>query len=164
MEKIALDWHAKGIDTVEKAKEESLYSKNVFDVIKIFGMNSRGAAPIDKELQYINKWLDKYNFTVDIIKEAYDRTLMSIRKPSIQYADSILSKWYSIGVRVKADINIKDVHRESVEKKEVAVSRRQSGYKNKFNNFEQRDQEEDLDTLARNRLNRKLSQEMYGIK
>ena len=89
---------------------------------------------------------------------------MSIRKPSIQYADSILSKWYSIGVRVKADINIKDVHRESVEKKEVAVSRRQSGYKNKFNNFEQRDQEEDLDTLARNRLNRKLSQEMYGIK
>lgn len=164
MEKIALDWHSKGIDTVDKAKNEKLYSRDVFEVIRIFGMNSRGAAPIDKELQYINKWLDKYAFTVDIIKEAYDRTVMTIRKPSIQYADSILSKWYSIGVKVKSDINVKDIHKENVQKKDNVTVGTPTRYKNKFNNFDQREQEEDLEMLARNRLNRKLSQEMYGVK
>ena len=93
MEKIAIDWYEKGIDSIEKAKKTAkIKPKEVWEIMKAFGISSR--LPGSGEVSYMNKWLQEYAFSIDVIKEACDRTLLNAQKPSFHYADSILSRWY----------------------------------------------------------------------
>lgn len=139
MEKVALSWAESGISTVDMAKKETnTYHKNYFSVLKAFGISGR--APIDMEIKFINRWLNDFGFTMDIIMEACSRTVTQTGKPSFQYADGILSAWYKNGVKSHADIRTLDQrYRENKEKREKSVVKSTTKTNNKFNNFHQRD-------------------------
>lgn len=135
MEKIAIDWHRSGIDTVKAAKEVSnSYNSRVWAVMNAFGIKDR--TPVKLELDFINKWFDNYAFSTDMVVEACNRTMMSLSKPSFNYTDSILTKWYDEKIRTISDIkNMDDRHKSlEVDRKTKVLPKT----KNKFNNFEQR--------------------------
>ena len=135
MEKIAIDWHRSGIDTVKAAKEVSnSYNSRVWAVMNAFGIKDR--VPVKLELDFINKWFDNYAFSTDMVVEACNRTMMSLSKPSFNYTDSILTKWYDEKIRTISDIkNMDDRHKSlEVDRKTKVLPKT----KNKFNNFEQR--------------------------
>ncbi len=119
IEKVALSWVNDGITTVEKAKENtSLFSSNYFSVMKAFGINDRN--PVESEMNFIKKWLEVYQFDINIILEACNRTMNQIHKPSFNYADTMLSKWHSHRVRHLSDIsNIDKAHNQSKDKKDT---------------------------------------------
>ena len=72
--KVGLAWAEDGISTVSQAKERTTtYRRNTFAIMKAFGINDRN--PVDPELKYIEKWLDTYDFTLELVLEACRRTM-----------------------------------------------------------------------------------------
>lgn len=134
---VGLAWAEQNITTVNQAKEETnLYNKNYFTILRAFGIKNRN--PLDKEIQYMNLWLNQYGFTLDIISEACSRTVLSTGKASFSYADSILESWFKKGVRHLSDVDALD---QNFQQKKAATAQpkpKVSASKNKFNNFHQR--------------------------
>ena len=105
--KVAFDWHDKGIRTVKEAKIESRkYNKIYSTVLNTFGIINRGLAK--QEVNYIDKWTNQYNFDLEIIEEACDRTIFHTSQPNFKYADSILKGWYKNNVSTLKDIDALD--------------------------------------------------------
>ncbi len=150
MEAAALEWHKNGIDSVEKAKQNSsLYHGRIWPVMKALGISARN--PVKEELAYMDKWFDSYAFQTELIIEACSRTIMRTGKASFQYADSILTKWYKEKVRSLADLERLDKEHEKRAQTEARPSiRLVDKGKNRFNNFEQRD--DDLDAGVAERI------------
>ena len=149
-EKVALDWHSKGILTVEKAKQEgSIYTKEVYNVFKIFGIG-RAATPVEAEI--ILKWYKTYMFSDNIIEEACKRTILTAHKPDFKYADKILAAWSKAGVRTLEDIKRLD----SEHKKEGTIIAAKPKQPNRFHNMEERD--DDVDARALEKMQEMLKQ------
>ena len=137
IETVALNWHEKGLDTVDQAKSyASGFMKDSFAVMKAFGLSDRHPGEAEKEM--ITRWIQVYGFTRELIVEACNRTLRATHNPSFPYADKILSEWRKEGVK-----NIKDV--EALDQKRTRnqsqnkTRKKEQGTGNRFHNFEQRD-------------------------
>lgn len=138
IEKVALSWSEQGITTVAQAKENTtLYHKNTFAIMKAFGLSNRN--PGDVELDFILKWTKTFGFSLDIILDACNRTISTIHQPSFDYADSILDKWYTNGVKYLRDIKALDeIHEKNKETKENKATTTTKTSNNKFNNITSR--------------------------
>lgn len=135
MEAVALEWHKRGIKTVDEAKLDSRpFSKECYLVLKALGINNHDPLPL--EVSYVERWVKEYGFTIDIIIEACNRTIMQIHKPRFEYVDGILKSWKSAGVR-----HLSDVERLSAEHKNRSTSRNDrkadKPFTTRFHNFEQ---------------------------
>ncbi len=156
LETVALNWHEKGIHTVERARQHTAsFSNEAFAVMKAFGLNDR--RPGDTEMSMIRKWFQDWGFTREMVLEACGRTLRATQKPSFAYADRILSEWKKDGVRVMADVRKTDQARENSRPKAVGQVNGTSGTKNKFHNFEQRDT--NYDAIVMERLKERLGEQ-----
>lgn len=135
IEAVALAWAEEGIDTVEKAElNATVYNTNYNGVNKAFGLN-RVLGNVEK--QYINKWLTKFGFDLEIIVEACNRTILLTQKPDFKYADRILESWNKSGVHHLDDIKKLDMnHTKSAPRTNTAPTPQKSN--NKFNAFPQR--------------------------
>lgn len=154
IETVALNWHEKGIATVDMAKGYGAsYTKDSFAVMKAFGLQDR--KPGETEFEMIRRWFKEYGFTKEVVTEACDRTLAAIHNPSFQYADKILSEWKKVGVRHLADIRILDEKRKASEAGK-AVTPPKAG-KNQFHNFQQR--ETDYDAMMLERLKERMGEQ-----
>ena len=103
IEKIAIDWSEKGIDTLDKLTDHLQNNNKAYrEVLKALGQSSRNITP--KEITYIDKWLKDQNHTLEIVLEACDKTIINLGKPSFTYLDKILTTWYEDGVTTIADI------------------------------------------------------------
>ena len=136
---VALSWHEQGITTVEQAKRQSAgYNKNCYTVLNAFGI--RGRAPAAAELSFIRKWFDEMGFSLELVKEACDRTMAAIHQPSFEYTDTILQSWKVKGVHHLTDLEALDSayqkERTSTAVKRTAVKPK-AATKN-MNNFERR--------------------------
>lgn len=136
METVALEWHKKGIRTVKEAKTDSKpYAKECYQVLKALGINNHD--PLPTEVTYVTRWMTEYGFTIDIILEACNRTIMQIHQPKFEYVDGILKSWKNAGVHHLSDIN-----RLSAEHKNRAAAKGQTKtdkpFTTRFHNFEQR--------------------------
>ena len=132
MEKVALSWHEKGIDTVEKAKAwTEHFNQDAFAVMKAFGINDR--RPGNTEWDAIERWYKVWGFSRQLVVEACNRTMEAIHKPSFQYADRILEEWNRSGVHTMEDVEKADGKRRKPAQPEA---RRRGG--NQFRNFEER--------------------------
>lgn len=140
IKKVGLAWAEQGITTVNQAKEETnLYNRNYFTILRAFGIKNRN--PLDKEIQYMNLWLNQYSFTLEIISEACSRTVLATGKASFSYADSILESWFKQGVHHLSDIDSLDLNfqqKKSAKAKAAAPKPKAPTSKNRFNNFQQR--------------------------
>ena len=145
--KVALSWHEENITTVNLAKTSSfLYNKNCYCVLNAYGIKGRG--PAASEIAYIRKWSEEYGFALEVILEACDRTMNSIRQPSFAYTDSFLKRWKDKNVRQLKDIDAVDAdyRKEKERAKELAKERKRqqqtqkpvNSQNNKFNNFDGR--------------------------
>ena len=96
IEKIAREWHSKGIATVDDAITEINEFNNRYSAVKTaFGINRNFG---EAELKYIKKWYHEFRFSDDIIGLACDKALLNTSKPRFEYADRILSDWHKRGI------------------------------------------------------------------
>ena len=145
IEKVAVNWAANGIRTPEEAELlAEKYNKNVYTVMNALGKNS---FPTDKEMEFFNRWFKEYDFPLDIILEACERTVLATDKRRLEYAESILKSWHKENVHSSADIEkIDSAFRQNQKKKTPAVSVRPAA-NNRFNQFTQN--EYDFDALEK---------------
>ena len=142
IERVALAWKDQGIGTVRDARiSAGNYHREYYDILKALGIDNHH--PIEEEIRIMKKWIEKYEFPMELIREACTRTVMSASKPTLNYADSILSKWYARGVRSMGDVEtLDDEHvRETAAKKDAqpeAAKRVRKKAANAFSDFQQR--------------------------
>lgn len=135
MQTVALEWHKKGIRTVDEAKLDSKpYAKECYQVLKALGVGNHD--PLPTEVAYVDRWMKEYGFTIDIILEACNRTIMQIHKPKFEYVDGILKSWRSAGVK-----HLSDVDKLTAERKNQQAAKGQAKndkpFKTRFHNFEE---------------------------
>ena len=139
IEKVGLAWHEAGITTVEMAKQETTtYNRKYFPILKAFGIRNRN--PVSREIADMDRWLDEYGFSQELIAEACARTIAQTGQPSFSYAEGILSKWKAQNVRTLQDVRALDEqHRQKQKTSARDASAQKSSAPNRFNNFHQRE-------------------------
>ncbi len=146
IEKVALNWHKEGISSVRDARlAVQNYHREYYDILKALGLDNHH--PVEEEIRIMKQWLEKYNFPMSMIREACSRTIMGAGKPSLKYADGILSKWYRAGVRSFEDIERLDAEHA---RSGIAATQKKNARAPKptaFNSFEQRKDDDNLDEL-----------------
>lgn len=138
IEKVALGWKEQGIRSVHEARKAAgSYHREYYDILKALGINNHH--PVDAETKYMKKWIEKYEFPMEIIEEACTRTVMNASKPTLGYVDGILSRWYAKGVSSMEDVaRLDEQHiKMSASVRGAAPAKEKSG--RTFNNFDQRD-------------------------
>lgn len=143
IEKVALDWHSKGIRTVADAREQAeLFRKQYYQILKAFGISRRGPAPDEKRV--MDLWLYDYGFSMEVILEACSRTIRATHEPSFEYANGILSDWKRKGVKNSSDITVQDeAFQKKKESEKTAAKGTANGAangappRNRFHNYEQ---------------------------
>ncbi len=135
METVALEWHKKGIKTVKEAELDSKpIAKECYQVLKALGINDH--TPHPSEIAYIDRWMKEYGFTIDIILEACNRTMMQIHKPNFVYIEGILKSWKASDVH-----HLSDVDKLTAEHKNRSNAKPQpkqdKAFTTRFHNFEQ---------------------------
>lgn len=147
IEKVGLAWHKNGYTTPDDAKDQvANWSKIHFDVLKAFGIRNRN--PIQKEIEYIDRWYRDYGFSMEMIAEACSISLRVTGQQSFEYADGILSRWHAEGVRTPEDAKKRSGEFKSRQKEN-------GGVKNQFHHFSQRS--DDLGELER-KLDRQFAE------
>lgn len=150
IEKVAVSWNEKGIDSIDKARSETFSrSKECSAVKAAFGFN-RNLGAI--ELQFVDRWRLEYRMSSDLISEACNRTMLAAKGPDFTYADRILSGWHEAGVSSLDDLAPLDAAHKArsnqTRKDKTATSA------NKFNQFPQRTYSmSDYSDLERRKLN-----------
>lgn len=141
IEKVAISWAEAKVKTPKQAASVSgKYDKTVYTIMTALGKSS---APINKEVDYITKWTKTYGYSLDIILEACDRTVLAVDSHRFEYADGVLSNWYKSNVHHLADIKSAD---EKFKKTKIPAG----VSKNVFNQFQQNDY--DFDEIERKLL------------
>lgn len=158
IEAVALTWASDGIDSEEKAREETTMYNEHFQVVnKAFGLNR---APGQIERQYITKWIEVFGFSDEIIKEACNRTILRTQKPDFKYADKILDSWFKKSVKSYNDILKLDEEFAKGNKADESnkVTPITKPAPNRFNQFPQRSySDKDYAELEKKLLNKGLS-------
>lgn len=136
MEKVAIDWYTRKIQTAQQAKQETAaYHALNAAISKELGL-SRVLTPT--ELRYINTWKNDYSFQQEVIIEACQRASAS-NKINFRYINGILTNWHESHVTCLADIQkLEQQHAEQPK----TTSRQQTSHKVQnlsFNDFDQRD-------------------------
>lgn len=146
IEKVAINWAEEGIQTpLDASTYASRYDRNVYTIMNALG---KGNNPTSTEVDFIKRWYHEWGFSIEVILEACERTVLATDKHRFEYADKILSSWKKDGVHHKADIEKIDMiykkNRPTPKKKTTA---------NLFTGFEQRDY--DFDTVEQELLSKK---------
>ncbi len=150
MEKVAINWNQQGIKTPKQARVEIYkHDSDLITIMKALGMEN---SPTEKEVTFINKWRKELGFSMDIILEACDRTVMATQRGRLKYCDAILRSWHSEKVCTREDIARLDANHTAdlmKKKKTASVSSidsklrpgessiRLGGPQNRFNQFQQ---------------------------
>lgn len=134
IEKVAISWAEENITTPKQAQKYSTkYDKNVYAIMNELGKNG---SPTNKEMEFINRWTKEYGFSMDIIFEACERTVLATDKHRFEYAEGILSSWKQANVHHKSDIRkIDDLYQQKKKAASSASNKPASG--NRFNQFTQ---------------------------
>ncbi len=102
IEKVALGWYEKNITTVNEAK--ALSSKKDPNATAIMQMLGKRGTPAPQESAFIHRWLHTYGFSMEVITEACNRTVLSVDHNHFKYADAILRNWHKEKVNTLEDI------------------------------------------------------------
>ena len=106
IERVALDWHDRGIDTFDKAeayiRHLEMLRSSEFQIAKMFGLGERALSK--KEKEYIEAWVDEMQFSMDMIEAAYEACVDTKGKMSFSYINGILKDWHQKGYKKPEDI------------------------------------------------------------
>lgn len=101
VEKVAISCLDEGI-TEAHVLQQTLHAREENRKIEnrirgIFGISNRAFTTKEKGL--VANWVGVYGFDFDVITKAYEITVNATGKASIPYANAILEKWYSEGLK-----------------------------------------------------------------
>lgn len=103
IEKAAIGWYELGITTPSMVKDKSeKYDNRVKAIMKALGKST--AMPSPSELQYINRWIGTFGFSMEVIAIGCERTVLAVDSYRFKYADGIFSNWYENGVKTPEDV------------------------------------------------------------
>ena len=128
IKKVAIDWAENDITTPKQAKSyvRNNYDKSVYAVMKLLGKSN---LPTAKEAELITRWTGEYGFSMEVIEEACNRTVLATDSHRLEYCDKILSSWKQKGIYGLNDIAAAD----SAYRKPKS----QPAARNSFNQFQQ---------------------------
>lgn len=159
IEKVAMDWADRNITTVERAKAHTeKYNKNYYRIFRALGIQDRNPTP--NQIKFMDRWVVDYNFAIEVIELACEKTIASINKPELPYVDTILTRWHNKGVKsIEAVAELDRLYKAS--KPDRPATTRASGAttkQNRFHNHEQREYdfdaiEKQMDDLLDKQLN-----------
>jgi len=160
IERVALDWAQRGIDTCEKAQDYiQLFNKEFREILKAFGIFGRN--PVESEKEYMQEWLRVLNMPLDMVLWACDQAVLATGSVSFQYSDSIIKRWHAEGITSLEAAKAQSEEYKAGTKKTVKKSRSGTTKKeppqpkgsNKYLNFKQRDYDFDqIKAMERERL------------
>lgn len=138
IEKVAMDWAAEQIDSVQKAEEKILGMNELFYKVKkalaVSNLN-------DKQREFFLDWQKNFSMPDELIVEACNVTMMSIGRPNYKYIKSVLTTWH--------ENNIRTLEQAKDFKLNLGAKKTKPDRKNKFANFEQRNWNfEEIERLA----------------
>ncbi|AJA50006.1 putative DNA replication protein DnaD [Clostridium pasteurianum DSM 525 = ATCC 6013] len=137
IERIAISWHDAKINTIENAqiyikKHEDKWIK-IRKILSYLGI--KDAEIMKPQQQLLEKWINSYKFSLEVIYRACDITFSRINKADFKYIDAILTNWFKEGIKTIKDIDTKDFKKAKFKK---SSSNLNTGPKTNFNNYEQR--------------------------
>lgn len=107
---VIISWYDKGLSTLEEVEGEIQKSDEKYvrknKILRKLGLQYRAVS--EPEIDLINSWYDQFSYSEDLIDQAIARTA-NIPKPSINYVNSILTKWRKMGIKSVEDIEAKDI-------------------------------------------------------
>ncbi len=146
-EAVAKAWYENGIDTVEKAKENSnAYNPLFRKVFRELGISRN--RPTSAETAYIDAWSEEMGFSEDLITFACQKAILSRpQSANFAYVNGILENWYKNGVKSIRDVETLD--QEFIKKKTDNTGHTYStaAKPNSFANFQQTDMSDQLAAL-----------------
>lgn len=146
-EAVAKAWYESGIDTVDKARENSSTYNPLFrKVFKELGISR--TKPTSAETAYIDAWSEEMGFSEELIAFACQKAILSRpQSANFAYVNGILENWYKNGVKSIKDVETLD--QEFIKKKNDNPSRSYnvSPKPNGFTNFQQTDMSGQLGAL-----------------
>ena len=102
MEKVAINWNQKGIQKPEQARAEIFkHDSDILTIMQALGMEN---PPTPKEGSFIQKWRRELGFSMEIILEACERTVLATQRGRLKYCDAILRSWHKENVSTREDI------------------------------------------------------------
>ena len=105
LERRACEWHDKGITTytaaADLADEMDRRSAERRRVLSIFGIHDR--RPSETESKYIEAW-QAMGMSDEMIRLAYDRTVLRTGKLTWKYLHKILEDWHAKGYRTREQV------------------------------------------------------------
>lgn len=147
IEKIAISWHDSKIKTVDDAQsfikmhEDKWIS--IKKILKYLGIQNTDI--MKPQEQMIEKWLNVYKFSPELIYKACDICFERLNKTEFKYIDAILNNWFTSDIKTLEDIEKKDKMKGNFKKNVY-----NNGKNDSFNNYEQRSY--DFDELEKKLL------------
>ncbi len=125
LNKVAKEWADSGIITYEaaekRAKELEKENLDWRRVSRIFGIKDQ--APGKNQKTFMNRWINEWRMSDELISEAYSRCVDTINKVSWSYINKILKKWHDKGYTSLSDITSSETKtRESKKKNESSYN------------------------------------------
>ena len=100
IESTAVHWVEQGMRTPEQVEEfcrqEERQKKSYTEFQKMVGITGRKLSQTEKK--YIDSWIGQMHFSFDMIRLAYDQTVMNTGQLSMPYLNKILSTWHQKGI------------------------------------------------------------------
>lgn len=140
IEKIAIAWFDAKIKNIDDAqsfikKHEDKWIK----IRKILGyLGIKDAEVMKPQEDMMHKWINTYNFPLDVIYKACDVCFQRINKADFKYIDGILGSWNKEGLKTVEDIDSKDTKKTYYPNNFNKSNNVNKATNSTFNNFKQR--------------------------
>lgn len=106
MRAVALDWVDAGIITIDKAMGKAAELKNLESAINRFKKMFEITSAFSKQQkECIDKWVNVYGFSDEMVNEAYQITLNATGKLAFQYMNKVLEGWHTNGITTAEQLN-----------------------------------------------------------
>lgn len=136
IKQVAKNWFDANINTVEKAVEYSTKHKEKWQKYsKVLSFLRLGRQPTAQEEELLHKWFYNFNFSVEIVLKACERTAHTI-KPSFAYLDKILCEWNNLNLNTLQEIEAYILKTDN--KPNKVINKQSNSSKPSFNNFANR--------------------------
>ena len=136
VESVLRGWYDENIISVEDAKNSFVARKDRYSiyrsVLNQLGFSNR--QPTDSEKEIIDIWIDKYNFSPELISYACSKSI-NTPNPSISYINGIIENWYSKDITTLEDVKKEEEEFRANKQKEITKTKKETKNHNYNNNY-----------------------------
>lgn len=130
---IVRNWSDQGLTSTTSVQQfldsKQLHYRHYDAIFKALGFHGR--LPTEAEASFMDKWMDQYNFSMDMILKACGLTA-GTTKPSIKYINGILERWHKEGLTTPTAVDEQETLRKD---KTTARDKEPAGYTAKKTGF-----------------------------